>query len=113
MEGGSSNPLIRMVRLFTIEKNLGDVPLTIGGLRKFGQPFRQTTIQDYHFLYMFKRFGYYSADELLEHQGKNTLGNHSYFKIFLKIALFFDDLFVNRKRFGLWLAGRYFVTLVK
>jgi len=111
LEGGASNPLIASARNFTIQEELGDVPLTIKKVKAFAADFKEINVQGYFFLYMFKRFGYYSSDETLVDKGRNRIGKTLIFRFFLSIFLVFDRLFINKKINNL--AGRYLIELNK
>ncbi|MEL6942553.1 MAG: hypothetical protein AAFO82_07785, partial [Bacteroidota bacterium] len=108
---GASNPLIALARTFTIQEELGDVPLTIRKLKDFAIDFKEIDIQGYFFLYMFKRFGYSSSDETLPNQGRNQIGGSWIFRTILKLLLAFDQLFINKKITKL--AGRYLILMKK
>lgn len=111
LEGAAGNPLIAQARKFTIQEELGDVPLTSSNINAFATDFKNVAIKGYFFLYMFKRFGYSSSDETLPNQGKNRIGKSGLFRFFLKACLWFDQLFVNEKILSL--AGRYLIILKK
>lgn len=110
-EGASTNPLILLARNFTIKEELGDVPLTTPKIKQFATAFSAVQIQGYFFLYMLKRFGYYSSNETLPDLGKNSIGKTSIFRFFLRLCLAFDQLFINNKVNRL--AGRYLIELRK
>lgn len=111
LEGAAGNPLIALARKFTIQEELGDVPLTSKIVDDFATDFEQVDIKGYFFLYMLKRLGYYSSDETLPGKGKNSFGRSFIFHWMLKLCLFFDQLFVNKKTLSL--AGRYLIILKK
>lgn len=111
LEGAAGNPLIAQARKFTIQEELGDVPLTTTNINEFARDFSKVEIKGYFFTYMLKRFGYYSADETLPDRGKNKLGRSLPFRLMLRLCLFFDRLFVNEKVVAL--AGRYIIQLTK
>jgi ubiquinone/menaquinone biosynthesis C-methylase UbiE len=111
LEGAAGNPLIAQARKFTIQEELGDVPLTSSNINSFATDFETVDIKGYFFLYMLKRFGYYASDETLPDRGKNRFGRTAAFRFMLKVGLFFDRLLVNEK--VLALAGRYLIILKK
>lgn len=111
LEGGASNPLIALARTFTIQEELGDVPLTIPKVKKFAESFKEIDIQGYFFLYMLKRFGYYSSDETAKDKGRNRIGRTWIFRTLLRLFLTFDRLFINKRINKL--AGRYLIRLDK
>ncbi|MEL6655868.1 MAG: class I SAM-dependent methyltransferase [Bacteroidota bacterium] len=111
LEGAASNPLIALARRFTIQEELGDVPLTIKRVQAFGQNFSEVKMDGYFFLYMLKRLGYYSSDETLPDRGQNSIGKTTLFRQFLRMALALDNALVNKK--VLSLAGRYIIELWK
>ena len=110
-EGAASNPLISLARRFTIEEELGDVPLTIEGIQTFAESFSNVNIRGYFFCYMLKRLGYYASDESLPDRGRTRLGKTALFRTLLRLALAIDRALVNEKRTA-W-AGRYLIELTK
>ena len=52
LEGAASNPLIRLARLFTIRRELGDVPLTYRNVRSWAEQFPRVDITGYFLLYI-------------------------------------------------------------
>lgn len=111
LEGAASNPLIALARTFTIQEELGDVPLTIPKLQAYSKDFSTLHIKGYFFLYMLKRLGYYSSDENLPDKGQNRIGRNGLFRFFLRLCLAFDRLFINEK--ATRLAGRYLIEIQK
>ena len=111
IEGAAGNPLIAAIRYFTIRKALGDTPLDLKRIARFAEKFSRHRVKGYFFLYMLKRFGYYSSDETLPGRGKNRLGEHPLFQRVLKACLTFDEHFINEKRPRI--SGRYLIEIQK
>lgn len=111
LEGAAENPLLRLARRFTIEEELGDVPLTRERLDDWAAPFDRTQVTGYFLFYMLKRFGFrgYGGDDWT--RGRNPLGRTRLFNLFLRGCLLVDELLVNERPWAEHVAGRFLIDI--